>query len=164
MRFRNAMRFRAAVESALPVLVSPPGRLVGYDLAVYNHRRGGPSADFGVAQRHLQMNPGPGAEERPHGSFPDGSLPWAISTHACIRGVTWTSERTSESWNFRGGGGSLASRFHNLISETASVLSREFKMFFMDECSGEAAPWESKTILAALSATDPGAWLELKRL
>ena len=149
--------FYADVLGLLRELISRHRRLVVYDLHTYNHRRGGPYADFDDAMMNPEVNVGTGTMDRHLWSNVVDCFVNELREH------TFLGRKLDVRENVKFFGGHFPKWIHHEFADSVCVLSIEFKKFFMDEWTGEVNQEQSDAIQQALASTVPGVLQELAR-
>ncbi len=126
------------------------GRFVVFDLHSYNHRRSGPGGRPADASENPEVNVGTGTMVRDR---------WASVVDrfiADLRTHDFLDRRLDVRENVKFRGGEFSRWIHTTFPNSGCALAIEFKKFFMDEWSGEAAPEQLEAITRALRSTTSG--------
>lgn len=126
------------------------GRFIVLDFHTYNHRRGGPDAEPADPEANPQVNIGTGTMNR------EQWAPVVDRFVSDLRSFEFPGGPLDVRENVKFQGGNLGKWAHENFSQSACVLSIEFKKFFMDEWTGEPDPQLVDAIGAALGWTITG--------
>ncbi len=133
-------------------------RFVIFDIHAYNYRRQGPEAPPADPLLNPEINVGTGTLDRKLcGCVVDRFI-------KDLEKFDFLGRHLDVRENVKFEGRQLARWIHSKFSDSACVLSVEFKKFFMDEWTGEADEEQIKTIREALHSTIPGILEELNAL
>jgi N-formylglutamate amidohydrolase len=148
-------RFYRELRTLLDTLVSIHGQVVILDLHTYNHRRGGPAADYDDPAANPEINVGTGTMFRPR---------WALLVDRFLddlRRCRYRDRCFDVRENVRFRGGHLPLWVHTEYPESVCAVAIEVKKFFMDEWTGIRDEHEHSRIMDALRSTLPGLREEL---
>lgn len=138
------------IHKGLSSLIEKQGKIVILDLHSYNHRRGGPDAEYDDAQLNPEINVGTGTMDRVY---------WASVVDRFmdeLGSIDFRGKRFDVRENIKFKGGFFPTWVHRNFKDSACCISVEMKKFFMDEWTGKP-DWEAiEAIKNALSATIPG--------
>lgn len=149
---RSQAEYDAFYEEASRLLdgkVRQYGTFVVYDLHSYNHRRGGPDAEFDDPDLNPEVNVGTGTMDRER---------WGPVVDAFIdtlRRHDFMGRKLDVRENVKFFGGYFSEWIHTRYPTSGCALAIEFKKFFMDEWTGEPDQQTLEAIRTALAATTP---------
>ena len=150
--------FYAELEKLLNRMVQHHRRFVVFDIHTYNYRREGADAPPADPALNPEVNIGTGSLDRDRwGKLVDHFMGDLAAFDFCGRHLD-----VRENVKFEGR--ELASWIHTHFSESAAVLSIEFKKFFMDEWTGVGEIEQIESIRNALQSTIPGILEELEKV
>ena len=150
--------FYAELKKLLDRMVEHHQRFVVFDLHTYNYRREGADEPPADPSLNPDVNIGTGSLDRDRwGKLVDRFMDDLTAFDFCGRHLD-----VRENVKFKGR--ELAQWIHTHFSESAAVLSIEFKKFFMDEWTGVGEIEQIESIRDALQSTIPGILDELQQV
>jgi len=151
--------FYAQLQKIFTELKNKYGKFSVFDLHAYNHRRNGPDDKPADRKDNPEVNVGTGTMK--------DRAQWARVIDRFIKDLSaydYFGRHLDVRENVKFVGRQLAQWTHDNFSESACVLSIEFKKFFMDEWSGQPDIQQLTAITDALRSTTGGVLEELKQL
>ena len=150
--------FYNEVNKLLKVFQKRFKRFIIFDIHTYCYRRNGPDGVEADPEANPEVNIGTGTMKN------NIWKPIVEKFIADMKSFNYQGLHLDVRENIKFKGGYFAKHIHNNFSDSACVLSIEFKKIFMDEWTGKLFKDKFENIIEALKSTVPGVLEELEKI